>query len=253
MISVRPSRGDDTALLQGALDRARDGAVVLQPGRYLVFGTLAMRTSGVVLRGNGNATIVAAGNSRRTLVTIGAAQDAATDAPVPITDDTVPAGGRVLSLASVAEFHAGDRVVVTRPSDRAWIAALKMTGLRGTYANMRLDWAPGSRNLVWDRSVASVDTARHQITLDAPVTTALERRYGGATVARATGAPIARIGIENVTLDSEFDRANPRDEDHSWIAIAMDRVEDAWVRGVDVRHFAGSAVRRGTARPPHHH
>ncbi len=186
VISVRPTRGDDTALLQGALDRARNGAVVLQPGRYLVFGTLAMRTSGVVLRGNGNATIVAAGNSRRTLLTIGAAQDAATDAPVPITDDTVPAGGRVLSLASVAAFHAGDRVVVTRPSDRAWIAALKMTGLRGTYANMRLDWAPGSRNLIWDRTVASVDTARHQITLDAPVTTALERRYGGATVARVT-------------------------------------------------------------------
>ncbi len=48
-----------------------------------------------------------------------------------------------------------------------------------------------------------------------------------------------------MTLDSEFDRANPRDEDHSWIAIAMDRVEDAWVRSVDVRHFAASAVRVG--------
>ncbi|MDR3699339.1 MAG: DUF6298 domain-containing protein [Candidatus Sulfopaludibacter sp.] len=245
VISVRPTGGDDTALLQGALDRAANGAVLLQPGRYRVFGRLTMRTSGVALRGTGNATIIAAGNSRRTLLTIGAAQDALTDPPVPITDETVPADGRVLTLASVAAFHTGDRVVVTRPSDRAWIAALKMTGLRGTYANMRLDWAPGSRNLVWDRTVASVDNAGNRITLDAPVTTALERRYGGATVARVTSAPVARIGIENVTLDSEFDRANPRDEDHSWIAIAMDRVEDAWVRGVDVRHFAASAVRVG--------
>ncbi len=82
--------------------------------------------------------------------------------------------------------------------------------------------------------------------IDAPVTTALEHRYGGGTVALiATGAPMARAGIENLTLESEFDAANPRDEEHSWIAVALDRVEDAWVRGVVARHFAGSAVRVG--------
>ena len=33
------------------------------------------------------------------------------------------------------------------------------------------------------------------------------------------GLPIAHAGIENLTLESEFDAANPRDEDHSWIAV----------------------------------
>ncbi len=56
---------------------------------------------------------------------------------------------------------------------------------------------------------------------------------------------MAHAGIENLTLESEFDAANPRDEEHSWIAVALDRVEDAWVRGVVARHFAGSAVRVG--------
>ncbi|HWC99036.1 MAG TPA: DUF6298 domain-containing protein, partial [Candidatus Sulfopaludibacter sp.] len=132
-----------------------------------------------------------------------------------------------------------------RPSDAAWIAAIKMTGFKGTYANQRLDWAPGSRNLIWDRVVSAVNPALRQITLDAPITTALEQRYGGATVSRATSVPVSRIGIEGLTLESAFDQTNARDEDHSWIAIALDRVEDAWVRGVTARHFAGSAVRVG--------
>jgi hypothetical protein len=135
--------------------------------------------------------------------------------------------------------------VITRPSTAAWIAALGATGFPGNYANLRLDWAPGSRNLVWDRTVAAVDAARRQITLDAPITTALERRYGGGAVARvASGLPVARVGIENLTLVSEHEPAKP-DEQHSWIAVALDRVEDAWVRGVVARHFAGSAIRVG--------
>src|ERR1035437_9233954 len=254
-ISVRPTGGDDTELLQQAIDHVSAlpqrengfrGAVRLRPGRYRVAGHLEMRTSGVVLRGSGNATIVADGTGRRTLIEIGNGADAATGPPVGVTDETVPAGGMVLTLESAAGLRPGDRITITRPSTAAWIAALGMSGLPGTYANQRLDWAPGSRNLVWDRTVAAVDAARRQVTLDAPITTALERRYGGGTVARgASGLPGARVGIENLALESEFSAANPFDEQHSWNAVALDRVEDAWVRGVVARPFVGSAVRVG--------
>jgi hypothetical protein len=254
-VSVRPSGGDDTELLQQAIDRVSAlpplapgfrGAVLLRAGRYRVAGRLEMRSSGVVLRGSGNATIVATGTGRRTLIEMGNAADAATGPPVGVTDETVPAGGMVLTLESAVGLRPGDRIAITRPSTVAWIAALAMTGLPGTYANQRLDWAPGSRNLVWDRTVVAVDAARRQITLDAPITTALDRRYGGGAVARAESSlPVARIGVENLTLESEFSAVNPRDEQHSWIAVALDRVEDAWVRGVVARHFVGSAVRVG--------
>ena len=255
VISVRPTGVDDTERLQGALDRVSAlppradgfrGAVLLRPGRYRVTGRLEMRTSGVVLRGSGNATIVAAGKGRRTLIEIGSLADPAAGPPVRIVDESMPAGGRTLTLESAGGLKPGDRIVITRPSTAEWIAALKMRGLPGNYANQRLDWAPGSRNLVWDRTVTQVDAGRNQVTVDAPLTTALERRYGGGTVALvATGLPMAHAGIENLTLESEFDAANLRDEDHSWIAVALDRVEDAWVRGVVARHFAGSAVRVG--------
>ena len=255
VISVRPSGGDDTRLLQDALDRVGRmaprangyrGAVLLQPGRYRVVGRLSLRTSGVVLRGSGGATIVATGKGRRTLIEIGGESDAALGAPVRVADEYVPAGGRTLTLESVGRLKAGDRVAITRPSTAEWIDALKMRGLPGSYANQRLDWIPGSRNLVWDRTVAGVDLERNRITVDAPITTALERRYGGGTVARVTsGAPMALVGIENLTLESEFDAANARDEEHSWIAVALDRAEDVFVRKVVARHFAGSAIRVG--------
>ena len=94
--------------------------------------------------------------------------------------------------------------------------------------------------------MTQVDAAANRITVDAPITTALEQRYGGGTLARAVSAlPIRRVGIEQITFESEYDSSNPRDEEHSWIAVALDHVEDAWVRRVVARHFAGSAVRVG--------
>ncbi|MGV7801805.1 hypothetical protein PJN14_29965, partial [Mycobacterium kansasii] len=58
-IAVQPTGGDDTAMLQAAIDEVsrmpRDadgfrGAVLLKKGTYLVGGSLNIQASGVVLR-----------------------------------------------------------------------------------------------------------------------------------------------------------------------------------------------------------
>lgn len=256
-LRVRPTGGDDTALIQAALDRVASaradarglrGAVLLEAGRFRVAGRLRLRASGVVLRGRGAGvtTVVATGQGRRTLVEVGGGAPPAAGAPVRVTDERAAAGSLALTLESVEGLAAGDRVVVRRPSTKEWIEALGMNRAGGAFTDQRLHWTPGSRDLVWDRAVASVDAGAKRVTLDAPVTTALERRYGGGTVARVEGGgPVRNVGVEGLTLESEYDRANPSDEEHSWIAVALDNVEDAWVRGVTARHFAGSAVRAG--------
>jgi hypothetical protein len=256
VLLVKPSGGDDTALLQGALDRVASmpvgadgfrGTVLLSNGRFRVKGHLLLRAGGVVLRGAGagvNGTVVVAeGIGRRTLIEVGAEKIAALDSAIAVQDDA-PAGGKILHLASTEGLAVGDHVAVRRPSTSEWIDAIGMTNLAGTFANQRLDWKPGSHDLVWDRTVAAVNAQANQVELDAPITTALELKYGGGTVAhvRENAAP-ERIGVEDVALESSYDGARSKDEEHSWIAILLDNVQDAWVRNVTARHFVSSAVR----------
>ena len=171
------------------------GAILLRPGRFLVSGQLHLNVSGVVLRGSGagpsGTTIVAEGQGRRTLIEAGGRTDPALANAVQITDETVPTGARLLTVESVAGLAVGDHVVVTRPSTQEWISAIGMSGLPGTFANQRLDWKPGSHNLVWDRTITSINAANKQIEIDAPITTSMQKKYGGGTVVKIERQPRA--------------------------------------------------------------
>ncbi|HVW22414.1 MAG TPA: DUF6298 domain-containing protein [Opitutaceae bacterium] len=250
-ITVAPTGGDDTRALQGAIDAVSRlpldaagfrGAVSLQAGTYRLAGGLKIRASGVVLRGHGT-VLVATGQSRRTLIDIAGSGEPRPGPAIAVAAETVPAGARVLPLASVDGLSAGQRVLVRRPCTQAWISALGMAKFAGNYAELRLDWIPGSRDITWERTITAVDPAARAITLDAPITTALEGKFGGGTVrAFSWTGRIRQVGVEGLTLLSEFDQGHPNDEEHSWIAVALDRVEDAWVRNVSARHFVTGCV-----------
>lgn len=248
--------GDDRARIQAALDRvaalpvAADGfrgAVLLRPGRYRIDGGLRLAASGVVLRGSGegeNGTVlVAVAPARRTLLELGGTGERAErrESRRAVAGGPVPNGARTLTVEEAGEFPPGTRVVVRRPATAEWIAALGMNRLPGWRAENRVQWAPGSRDVVWDRTVTARDGAA--LTLDAPLTSALEAAWGGGTVtAYAFPGRIERVGVEHLRCVSEHDRARPLDEEHAWVAVSVDRVENAWVRQVTTVHFAGHAV-----------
>ncbi len=251
-IVVPPVKGDATLPVQAALDYVATlqpdkqgfrGAVLLQKGRYEINGSLFIHASGVVLRGSGtgaDGTILeGAGLDRQTLIRISGQHDQVTETPVKITDVYVPVNARSLHLASTQGLKTGDKVLVNRPSTKNWIQLLGMDHMGGGIT--ALGWKPGERDVKWDRTITAIEG--NTVTLDAPLTTALDTTYGGGTLA-AYHWPgrISQVGVENLRCVSAYDAKNPKDEAHRWMALTMENVSDAWVRRISFEHFAGSAV-----------
>ena len=252
-VVVPPVEGDATRRIQAALDYVAilppddtglRGAVLLAKGRYEVAGQLLIRASGVVLRGSGmgqdGTVLVATGLDRRALIRIvGVAERAESGPARTITDATVAVGALKFSLSDAAGLKVGDTILIRRPSTQEWIDFLG-TG-KNPWDDWRLNWKPGTRDIVFDRTVAAVEG--NTVTVDAPITTAIESRFGGAAVAAYTWpGRVRQAGVENLQCESAVDPNNPKDESHAWAAVTMDNAADAWVRRVTFVHFAGSAV-----------
>jgi hypothetical protein len=255
-VVVAPVPGDETARIQLAIDYVSTlppdtngvgGAVLLLKGRHEISGGLQITHSGVVLRGQGadeNGTVlVATGTDRRTLIRLAGQSALAGRAPADwqITDAYVPVGATSFQVQNAAGLQVGDPIGVVRPSTKEWIDALGMTEFGGGLGDWRLVWHAGSYDQVWNRVIQKIDG--RCVTVDAPLTTALETRFGGGYVKTSVWpGRIKNIGVENLRLESAFDPQNPKDENHSWFAITMENTADAWVRQVTFQHFAGSAV-----------
>jgi hypothetical protein len=251
-VTVSPAAGDATARIQAAIDfvsslapdaRGIRGAVQLAVGRYEISGRLAISASGVVLRGAGSdartgTVLVATGPDRRALIAIRGKADRVLAEPRAVADAFVPVGASALRLTRVDGLRAGDAVIVSRPATKEWLHALGMDVAPG---RQQFAWKPAAMTLTWERTIVAMDGDR--VTLDAPLTTALDAKFGGGTVAtyRWPGR-LVNVGVENLRCESSYDAANPLDEQHAWDAIALEAVRDAWVADVTAVHFAGSAV-----------
>lgn len=255
VIRVEPGEGDDTARILAAIDRVskttpdaegRRGAVFLGPGEFQVEGQIRLDVGGVALRGaDGQATtIVATGVDRRPLIAIGSRGPAPEPigADIPVLGDSAVGAAR-LTLETTEGLEPGDAVTIRRPSTAEWITALGMDAFVGWRPESRLNWRPGSRDVVWDRRIVAVE--RGMIVLDAPLTMALAAGDGAALRRAPSLSRISEVGVENLGLVSRHDPRRPADEDHSWTGIAVDRAEDVWLRNIVFEGFVGSAIDLG--------
>jgi len=250
-VTVPLTPGDATLRIQSALDYVATlpqnaegirGAVLLDKGTYRLNGRLVINASGVILRGSGKGTngttLIAAGTDRETFIKIKGKNDRHKEKEVKITDAYVPVNAFTFHAPS-ANLKVGDKIIVHRPSTQAWLDQLKVNSFGGGLG--ALAWKPGQREIYWDRNVVAVNG--DQVTIDAPITTALDTAFGGGFVAKYDWpGRIAQVGIENLNLESFYEIANPKDENHCWEAITIDNATDSWVRQVNFSHFAGSAV-----------
>ena len=258
-ILLQPGVGDDTQLIQNAIDTVEAlpvgptgfrGAVVLGPGEFQVNGSLNIRASGVVLRGSGNSNsgtvLRATGTARRTLIEVEAFSSRVKDfaSERTIADKYVPVGATSFMVDDASGFAVGDEVIVFRPSTANWISDLGMDMIPPRPDGMPItQWTPGSKNLLSDRVVTRIEGNR--VFVNAPLTNSLDAQYGGGTIYKYTFPNrLENIGIEHIKSISDFD-GTPDDEDHAWTFVEMDDTQHGWVRDVSAQHYGYSTVSIG--------
>ena len=249
---VQPQAGDNAPQLQAAIDYVSKqkpdkqtglrGAVLLAEGTYELSQPLRIRTSGVVLRGNGREKTILRklGYDRGALIYIEGTHDIIAKDSFDVAD--VKAGNMSITLTTHhSPLTTPYRLAICRPSTQEWIDALGCSSFGGGKRMGYWAWHPGDLDLVWHRRIMGTNGA--ELTLDAPITCSIDSRYGGAkAIVYEQSGLIAECGVENMTLESDYDRSLPMDESHCWDGIYMADAEDCWVRMVNFRHFAGSAV-----------
>ena len=250
VVAVRNTAGDCSARLQKAIDyvaqlkadkNGHRGTVLLGEGTFLLDRPLRISTSGIVLRGMGkNRTrLLKRGFDRGAMIYIEGGKRMTPGDTITIADDKLKAGSCRMTLASAAKLKTGDRVMILRPSTKEWIAALKCNDYGGglDYTG----WKPTDIDMAWNRTVTAVEG--NSVEIDAPLTMAIDRKYATAMlITTYNEGEIRECGVENMTLESAHNDWNPKDEDHCWDGVWMNNATDCWVRRVNFRHFAGSAV-----------
>ena len=278
------------------------GAVFLRAGYYKMAKPVTIQASGVVLRGESmgdtGTVLIGTGNPRAgapgagggrgafgafgasgaagasgggrgggfggpgggqpTLIRVAGATGWSTrdETKQAVTSDYVPVGSHAIPVASARAFRLGDKVIVRRIGNQDWINAMGMNGDQP--ANR---WRPF--NVEWDRVI--VDVQGNTLTIDAPITCAIEKPWGGGEVVKYDDpGRIEKVGIENMRGISEFDPTKRTaeygnmdrpnyvteeyyaDEDHYWNFITFDNIRNGWVRNTTALHFVYSMV--GTQR-----
>ena len=250
-----PKDGSDaTELIQKAIDGLKKpGAILLTAGTYNVEGTLTIRKSGVVLRGEGQdkTIMVCKGNTQHALIEIGypkAAKTYSKEANSKIVDDYVPFGALSVRVARPQLFKPGDRVAMYRPATKEWIHAIRMDQIEqheDYFGRMVRQWQPSQYGAYYERVVVAVDGDR--IWLDCPVVLAIDReKYGEGRLVGCSLERVSECGVENMRLVSDFDKSLTKvhqkkkyycDEQHGWTAIRFLAAEHCWARDITSEHF----------------
>ena len=248
-VVVPPTKTDATAVIQNAIDYVANlpiqsdgfrGAVLLKEGNYSISGRLKIHASGIVLRGSGEKTIIkAAGVNRETLLSIIGKNDIEIKKTANISTNYIPVNATVFEVEEGNGLFVGESVFIRRLSNKTWIQELEMEDYGGETG--WLGWKPGERDVIWERKIKNING--NKIEIDAPLTEAINSNYGGGEISSFSWqGRISNVGVENLTLESDFNSDNIKDEDHCWFAVTMENVQDAWVRQVNFHRFAGSAV-----------
>ena len=248
--NVSPVLGDNTAIIQSAINYVSGlpidpngfrGAVFLSAGTYPCSNTIKISASGVVLRGagsftNGTGTVLqATASNQYSLVQISGSGSASTVSGTThnITNKYVSVGARSFNVDSISGLALGDHVFVRRVATSNWIHDLGMDLLTNP-------WTPDGYNIDMDRTITRIEGNR--IFVDSPISCAIDRQYTNGTIRKFTwSGRITNSGIEHIYAKSDF-FGNNTNENHGWIFVQFNNIENGWARDVVSQYFGYACV-----------
>ncbi len=216
------------------------GTILIKNGKYKIPGSIKIKESGIVFRGEGEKTIlIATGSTQRALISVsgdGNRKEIA-GTRVKIISKYVPVGSFSFEVASSEGFKPGDNIVVLRPGNQKWISDLKMDQIEDRGGTKQ--WQPKEYDLSFERVIKSIKG--NSITIDQPIVQELDEQYGGGEIFKYEfNSRISHVGVENLLLETEYESDTA--ENHAWDAIHFDKIENGWVRNITARYFGYAAV-----------
>ncbi|RZL50627.1 MAG: hypothetical protein EOP00_03455 [Pedobacter sp.] len=252
MLTLSATGDNDQQKIQAAIDELSKipvdrngirGAILLKNGAYKIPGSIKISASGIVLRGEGDETIlIATGKGqRKTIIASGTGKvSEIPNSRIKITNEYVPVGVKTFNIASTEGLKIGDKIMVFRPGTAKWIKDLKMDQIADKPGLVQ--WKAEDYNLEFERIITAIKGKT--ITIDNPIVMAMETQYGGGEIYRYTfDGRIDEVGIENLALESEY--VSETAEDHGWDAISFNRIENSWISNVTSKYFGYSCVNLG--------
>ncbi|MEI9944327.1 MAG: hypothetical protein WDN26_08875 [Chitinophagaceae bacterium] len=284
--TVWPVKGDNAEKIQKVIDSVSAlpvdaygfrGAVLLKMGYYQLDKPLYIKASGVILHGEGMSDVGTILFGKTVPVTPGQGQgpgrggrpaliNVIGDSGVVvqeetkqlITDNYVPVGAMSINVVSAKAFKKGDKIIIRRYSNDAWIKEIG----EDSVSVGRNRWRPFT--ITYDRTIT--DIKGNTIILDATIFTAIETRWGGGDVLKYNDKRIEQVGVENLRGESEYDptvrtrtygnmdrdKLDPKyqyqgdeyfsDENHYSNFINFTNAKNGWVRNMTALHFVSSVV-----------
>ncbi len=213
------------------------GAVLLKKGIYVLTDSVVIRTDGIVLRGEGagmdGTVIVATRKAKCTPLQIrgsGSGYGEVAGSRVKIASAYVGTGSVSFDIPSGHSFAVGDKVVIQKTPNDAWIGILDMA---------QYGWVAKDYKVTFERKIVKIEG--NTIHIDIPVVDAFQDAYGGAEIFKSSiNGRINNCGIENIRIESYF--AGNEDESHGWNAIILKRAENCWVKNIVAKYFGYACV-----------